>query len=335
MSFSLSRILAVMRKDVQSGRRESIITYLILSPLVMAFGFRLLLPILEGPGLTYAVAADVDVAVVAALDEAGKALVLPDRSAVMERVQRIDDVPGVIAGEGGLPTVVLEGNEAAWVQAVPGMVLDAAAGPDLDVQWESLGGEASRLRFILGALMAFTVLLLGGIAIGFLVLEEKESGTLRVFTTSPVSFAEYLTAKVLGVAAVSLPLGVAATWILLGPTPLVPLLVACLGALPAALLLGFLVATFAQDQVAAIALLKSLLFVFTSVPVAGFFLTGSWLWLLAPLSNHHAIQALYLAIQPGAAVPWGRLGLSLLTGLPLVAWVVAMMRARLGFGAAQ
>ncbi|MCO4772812.1 MAG: hypothetical protein KDA24_22460 [Deltaproteobacteria bacterium] len=329
---NLRRILTVVRKDLRAGQRDSIITYILFSPLLMAFGFRLLLPFLEDPGLTVAVAAQLEPDVIAALEASAEVEVLPDAAAVLERVQRIDDVAGVVSGEDGVPEVLLEGNEAAWVQAAPGIVLDAAAVQvPLDVQWESLESGPSMLRGILASLMAFAVLLMGGVIVGLLVLEEKESKTLRVYATAPLQFGEYLAAKAGLAIALSLPLGVVATLILLGSVPIVPVAIASIAALPAALLLGFLIAAFAEDQVAAVAMLKSLLFFFTSLPVAGFFVSGPWLWLLAPFTNHHAIQALYQAVQPGASIPWVAMGASLVTGLPLVWWVARALRRKLGF----
>jgi ABC-type Na+ efflux pump permease subunit len=245
-------------------------------------------------------------------------------------VLRIDDVPGVVAGDPH-PQVLLQGNEAEWVQTVPGLVLDAA-GAEIDVAFESLGAEASRLRRIAAALLAFCVLLMGGIAVGLLIIEERETAILRAYATSPLRFGKYVTAKFIGAAAMSLALGPICTAILLGADlPWVPLIVASLASLPAALLLGFIVATVAQDQVAAIAVLKSLLFFFTSLPLFGFFVTGPWALVLSPFSNHWAVQALYLALTPGHGIPWGPLALSLATGVPLVLLVVRVMRRKLGF----
>jgi len=330
----LRRILSVVRKDVVSGGRDSIVTYLVISPLVLAFGFRLLLPVLEEPHVTYAVAADAPAWVADALDSAGTVVTLPTEAAVRARVLQLDDVPGVLAGYPGveeLPRVLLQGNEAPWVQATPGIVLDAA-GADVDVEIESLDAGPPRLRRILASLLAFTVLLMGGVAIGLLVLEEKESKTLRAYVISPLRFSEYLMAKIAVATSVSLVLGLASTAILLGTSlSWGALLIASIAALPAALLLGFLIAAIAEDQVAAIAILKSLLFFFTSLPVAGFFATGLWAMPLNLLTNHHAVQALYAAVAPGAAVPWGSMALSLATGLPLVALTVRLMRRKLGF----
>lgn len=324
------RLLTVMAKDARTSRRDSITTYMILAPILMALVLRLVLPLIEGSPYSFAVSADLDPEIVRALEAHGEVIVFADRAAVIERVLRIDDVTGVVRATSGLPEVLVQGNEAPSTRQVAAIILDARAEGRALPPPRPVHGERP-VGMILAAVVAFSTLLLAGLAIGFTVLEEREHGVTALIAVSPLRFSEYLAAKLLASSAAGVALTCAATAIVLdGRVPWAPLLLACLAALPSALLLGLLVAAFAKSQLQAIAMLKALLFVFSSLPVVGFAVEGTrWAWTVAAFPNHWATQALYGALHHHElSLEHSALAVGL--ALPWLAIVVALMRARLG-----
>ncbi|HJL15379.1 MAG TPA: ABC transporter permease [Sandaracinaceae bacterium LLY-WYZ-13_1] len=325
------RVASVMAKDLRTARRDSITTYLLISPLLMALAMRLVLPLIEGSPYSFAVDAALAPDVVAALERQGQVIALPDRAAVVARVERIDDVTGVVAGA-ARPEVILEGNEAEAARRVPAVVLAAHAEGRALPPPRPVHGDRP-VGTILAALLAFSTILLAGLASGFSILEEKEHGLSAVYATSPLTFTEYAAAKLLASSALGLALAVPATALVLdGRVPFGPFAAALLAALPSGVLLGLIVGAFAKNQLQAIALLKALFFVFTSVPVIGFAVAGTgWAWAVAPFGNHWATQALFVALHEGRLTGTDAL-LALGLSVPLVAAALWQMRARLGLG---
>lgn len=329
------RIWTLVVKDVRTGLRDSVVTYMLLGPVLIALLFRGVLSLWAAPPVTLVVTEDLDASLREALTAVAEVEVAPDEAAALERVRRVDDVPAVLPGPAGRPRVVLQGNEAAWVQELPRHLTDleawrARGGTLPQLRTDNLGEPAPRTTNIAAALLAFCILLIGGLSTGFLILEEKETQTSRVIAVAPLRFVDYLASK-LGVAAlVGMVLAPLSLALLLGTSelPWGPLAVALVASLPISLSLGLFVGSWANDQLGAVTLLKGALFFYTSLPVAGFFDLGAANAVLWVFPNHWAVQALYGALTGG---DWaGPAALAFVTGSAVLGVVVVGMRRRLG-----
>ena len=322
------RISTMIAKDLRTGSRDQITLYLLLSPVLLGMMLTLLLPLIEDPrpvfvldeAFTHAFPAEHD-----ALAAVGEIEQLPERAAVEARVLERDDATGVVVGARGLPELLVEGDEPAAVQQLPGLLL-AGARP------ESLGleqGQAaeSGLREMATALVAYTISVMVGLMLGFSILEEKTSGALRAYAVSPLRFGEYLGGKlalgaamaaVMVVPAVALPMGLGQDWLaLMGCT---------LSSLPFALCLGLIVGAVAKDQVSSVGLMKGLLPVWTSLPILGFVLPEGWMWTQYPFANHWGVQAMFATLTGQAGV--GSLTLASLTaGIPVLMATALYLRS--------
>lgn len=333
----MNRVWTLIKKDLLSARRDSLVSYFVLSPFLLALLARLAIPLLEGVPLSFAVGPGVPDAVVASFERHGEVERFQERDALVERVSARDHIPGVVSVEGGRTELVLEGNEPAYVRMVPAMLIDLeahrAAGGALPVLVEeSLGEERPLMAAIGAALLGFAVLVVTGLVVGFAILEEKETNAARLLAVAPLSFTEYALAKVGLAVVLGVPLATAAMTIVVGPSgmPLVPVLLALLASLPIALSLGLIVGAFAKDQLGAIALLKGLFFFWLSVPSVAFAVEGTWRMAFAPFPNHHAVQALFGALTgqdygTAAALSFG-------LGSAVLVFVLVVLRRRLGLG---
>jgi hypothetical protein len=144
-------------------------------------------------------------------------------------------------------------------------------------------------------------------------------------------FGEYLLGKlglavalslVLVLATIALPMGLSLDW----PA----LVLITLSGTPFGLSLGLIVGVQAKDQLGAIAIMKALMPVWTSVPVLGFVLPDEWQWTQWPFANHWCVQGLYLALVDGGSIV-REASLALLTGLPVLVVIAWLLRRRLGF----
>lgn len=323
----LGRWLAIVRKDLVAGSRDQLTTYVVLGPIVLGLLMAALMPLLEGDGIRVAVTEGLEPRLLDALQHHGSVETLPDPQAVEQRVLQRDDVVGLVA-TGGQPTLLLHGNEPPALAEQAGAIVDRAAAGLPPVAPH----DGPPMRPIVAALLGFCVVVLMGLAAGFTILEETTTEISRALAVTPVRFAEHALAKIGTSVVLSLVLVPCALIIPLGGSlPWGAVLLAALASAPFALSLGLLVGAYAKDQLGAVAIMKGLLPVWTSLPIASFVLSEAWQPVLWPLSNHWGVQAFYDALTGGPSLG-AHLGLTLATGVPVLAATLWWLRRRLRLG---
>lgn len=323
------RFMTMVRKDVRTGSRDQITLYMLLSPLLLGLGLAAVMPLIEQAVPGFAVDGSLPAVQIEALAEVGEVERFESRAEVERRVLERDDVVGVVSSGSSSELgyeVLVEGDEAEPVRRLPHAILEHGFVPP------TVASGPSELRKISVALMAYAIVVIVGLMLGFAILEEKQTETNRVYAVSPLSFAEYLAGK--------LAIGLVLSLALVGPAVLLVigwnvdwlgLVWITLAALPFGLSLGLIIGVQTKDQLGAIALMKALMPIWTSIPILGFVLPDAWLWTQWPFPNHWCVQALYRALGNGG--PIGELALAgLLTGLPVLIGAAWLLRRRLGFG---
>jgi len=326
------RLLTMIRKDLRAGSRDQLVLYMLGSPFLLGLAIALLMPVLERATPGFAVDPTLAEPQIEALAKLGAIERLESRAEVEVRVLERDDVIGVVGAVGPAGSrsghgyeVLIEGDEPEPLRRL------AAAAIEQGYEFEASAPGPSPIRKISTALLAYTIVVIVGLMLGFAILEEKQTETHRVYAVSPLRFGEYLAAKlVLGtllslalvIPAIALPMGLHVDWL--------AILIMTLASLPFGLALGLIVGVQAKDQLGAIAVMKALLPVWTSLPVLGFVLPSAWLWTQWPFANHWCVQGLHRALgQGGSTTLEARLGLA--TGLPVLIVVAWLLRRRLGF----
>lgn len=167
----------------------------------------------------------------------------------------------------------------------------------------ALGFDLAPLLPLLLAGFALLAPTMVGMVVGFLLLDERDDRTLSALLVTPVAPAAYLGYRLL------LPtlVGLASTLLCLplaGLLPLSPatLLAVALLSAPSAALLALLLATFADNKVAGLALLK-LLNVLLMLPLLAYFVAAPWQWLAGIFPSYWAAKALWLAVEGRSALP--------------------------------
>ena len=351
----LAHITALIRKDLKTGTRDQIMAYMLLSPLLLGALAALLVPLIEHTPLMFAVSSDLAAEHVDALREHGRVERLPDRAAVIARVGLRDDVAGVAASsDPAKPEVIVQGDEILAIGDIAGSILDYAAHirdgqPVNAVTIESLGQTTPSVRLIAAALLAYSVVVMVGLLLGFTILEERMTGVDAVLAVSPLSSLGYAAATLLLGTVLSLALVAPPLLMVLGLDLLVhdsvsatlgaiaDLLLVTLACLPFALSLGLAVGAWAKDQLGAITIMKALLPVWLTLPIAGFVVPSAWQWVLWPLANHWGVQAYFEFVQGGAhaGATWRAAGLALVAGLPVLAATLYALRQKLGFASSS
>lgn len=297
------KLRALARFDMANSLRDSIALFMLLMPIVLSVGARLLLPGIESAEPSYAVLASGagGEALAGRLEAYGNVERLSDMAALEERVSRVDEVAGFYSLPDGGVGMVAEGNESAGYAAQLGSIAAAvAARPAPAVAIERVGGNPFPLREFATALILMLCAMMGGLALSFPMIEEKESGMSRAIAASPangyLSFAERALASLALYAVAAL----ASYAVMEGFGPATPrVLVALLfGALlPPALALGL--GGIAKNQMQAIALLKVLMFVFVGIPVISAIVDPAWRWPFWIFPNYWMLESLRSAISGG------------------------------------
>ncbi|MEM9491240.1 MAG: ABC transporter permease [Myxococcota bacterium] len=334
----MSRVWALWAKDIRIASRDQLTSYMVLAPLLLGGLMALLLPLLEDAPRVFAVSSDLPAAERDILDRYGQVEVFADHRAVIARVGQRDHVPGIVPSpEPGPPQVLVEGDEPEPIRQLAGGILDYHANRDAGYpvtrsELVSLGRASTPIRLIATALLAYSVIVLIGLALGLSILDEKTSGTHLMAGCTPLRFAEYAAGK--------LSIGIVASAVMLVPAIAIPLGdLPALGALwltalasaPFALAMGLLIGAIARSQLGAVAIMKVLLPLWTSMPVAGFVVPESWHWLLWPLGNHWGVQAFYQVIRGGQDAPYLLALWAMVAGIPILAAALWLLRQRLAF----
>ncbi|MFZ5753107.1 MAG: ABC transporter permease [Bacillota bacterium] len=162
------------------------------------------------------------------------------------------------------------------------------------------------------------------------IIEEKESRVLKAYAVTPLSIREYFLGKGFFAVGLSFALSFLSAFILLGNQATYgPLFWIVLMAIPVGLLAGFIIGTYADSQLGAVALLKGLFFFLMAVPLGSFFVDKEWQVLFYPFFNYWVVKALLAVFLKEGDVYFFYGVVTLLTTIPLLFFVLRQMRRRL------
>lgn len=331
----VKRVLGLLSRDWTHTRREKILVYMLIVPIVIAVLLRLFLPAAEQAGFTFAVDSSVPDEMVGRLREFGRVEAYGARDALKERVTRLDDVPGIYF-ENGQYTVLLEGNEGSYVAELSGALVDyIAQGEDLlSISYQTHAARTSQTHQVVATFVAYFCVLIGAIAIGFNLVSEQEAKTIKALAVSPINTIEYIIGKSILALAVSLPLAFACSFVLVGPAGVsyLRLLIAVLSILGLAVVYGFLIGLVAQNQLAAIAAMKSGNLVMVGIPLVAQFLSNKYKWLLYPFPNYWGFESLRRVFVDTGLSRASANALALITTFALLLVLAPRIRKRFQLG---
>lgn len=355
------RIAALVRRDLVSAVRDYILIYGLLAPFLLALILRAFLPSVGGMSVNLVVTPEVDQEIGGRLTAYGHVQVVADRQALEKRVLALDDAAGIVK-EGETYRVVLEGNEAEATAMLPGLILgDITATSDgpgvspapgnsqapaaVTITEADLGRVASPFKPLVAVFLAVISMLIGGMLIGFAIIEDKETGTLAALAVSPLSRAEYVAGRSAVGLALSLVLVFGSLWLFgAGPFNGWQVLVMSLGGAFLAVIYGLYTGSVSANQIAGIATVKTGSLVFLVPPLAASLLPAKWQLLLYWLPTYWTYRGYNLVLSAGGAggvgggaggagAPWGEVlrlaGISLAVNVLFLAASWRLLRRKL------
>lgn len=170
-------------------------------------------------------------------------------------------------------------------------------------------------------LLSYALLILSpsaaGMAIGFLLLDQRDDGTLTALQVTPLSLQRYLSYRMAAPMLLSLPLSLLAFPLAGLPIASLPwLLLALLLAAPVGPLVALLLANFASNKVQGFALMK-FASLFLMAPLFARLAPDGWRLAFGVLPTYWPAQLLWSA--PGSAAGWWALGAGMVYHFVLLA----------------
>jgi len=329
----MKAILNLLRQDLATALRDNIVLYMIVSPLLLALLVRLFLPSVEATGLTIALSGQVGDDLTAALEDYAVVEIFDTDEEVVARVEQNDAVPGVILEEGEV-VLLFEGNEPEAIIEAGKAVLTAVTAPERLFEYEarSIGESSSLFREILILSLIMLALLLGGVASGFNIIDEKDTRAVSALAVTPLGLHRYIIARTLGAVIVASLVTTGTALILSGTAINYLLLTIAIAA--STLIIAALTLTvggFANNQVSAIAVIKVLMPIYLALPIVSLFVPERWQLIFYPLPNYWQFQMLR-SIFFGPQITgsfWMALLLTLLLSWALLLIMLRMTRGRL------
>ena len=174
--------------------------------------------------------------------------------------------------------------------------------------------------------MSFVVELmpiLAGMVVGFLLLDQKDDGTLAALRVTPLTLGGYLAYRIAMPMLVSVPMTLAVFPIAgLVRVGVGPLLLMALGAAPLAPLFALVLATFAGNKVEGFALTKASGVVLFP-PVLAYFVPEPWQWAFGIIPTYWPVKASWVWWDRG----WASAAL-LATGVVYQAFLLRLLLRR-------
>lgn len=288
----IKRIKNIIQKDIVSARRDNIILYTLLAPIIISIIMTLVVPTVETATVSFAVESSLDNAAASQIGNYGEVETFANRKQIINRVEAYDDAIGVVETGNGLE-IILEGNEAGEVAEIAYSILNhiTREGPETDFSYSYLEQTPSLIKEYTAIMVILMIIMVSGVMAGFNIIDEKESGAIRALAVTPLRLYQYMISRAVIVLLLSLILSLICTAILLGTSfSYIKLIIGTIFSSSLGVLLGTAIGAAADNQIKGIALFKAIAFPFTLIPVASIFIPEKFHPLLYPFPNYWAYR---------------------------------------------
>lgn len=318
----MKAFVASVRREFALIFRNGITIFMVAAPAILALVFILIFGAVNNSTLQLAIDSSVSAA------EEEKLLLVADvqrfdkTSDLESRVRETDAVVGVTMKD-GTARIVVEGNEdKAFVEgtrAIVGLAL-GASGEMPAYKSETLEAKGTTAYTVTMIAMLLMSLFIGGATVGLSIVDERESGVIRAVTVSPMRLAGYVVTKLFPAMVLGI-VGMSAAALIIGKASLLPqYLLLALASTFVSGMMTFAVGAFANNQVAAIGVLKLLVPIGMILPISAMFVpqAGQIAYYILPMYwQYRALSA----ILSGASA----LRCTLLTLLVSMPWFAATL----------
>lgn len=292
----MNKIFAIVRRDVKNGMRDWLIVYLSIAPFLIALILRLFIPATQNGFFSVAVLENDPVKPL--MTAYAKVETFENETAMIERINRNDDIMGLITKPNNQYEVIKQGNEAmdysAFLEPLlyNGLVSDAQY--DHYIKLSNVNFTMSPLKLQGGILIMLFSTVFGGMFIVLNMVDEKMSNTLKALNVTPTARFQVIIGK--GFIGFLLPIigALGAAWILgFSGIAYGAFLITIIATALISLIIGFVIGILNDEPIAAVASMK-IVFVPVLLSVFGaMFLSEKWHPLLYWSPYYWSYKSLY------------------------------------------
>lgn len=293
----VKRVLNYINKEKTNACRSNIVIYAVIFPILLALGMRIFLPNMQSMELTVAMDKNVDSKVIEEMKNYAKVELFDDIDALYHRVEKPDDVAGIIE-ENGIYRIVLEGNETGEAESIAKAIMNSILKEDMTTEfiYKNLDKTSSDIKVNMTSLLLLSALLISGLIIGLGIVDEKESKAIKGLAVTPLKLKELVLSHTLISVVLSLILGLLSLIIFEGIyIDYARVLIAIIVSSGIGVLLGYLIGIFADNLISAIAIIKSLMVFFVGIPIGSLFVPSKFQFVFIAFPNYWAFN-LYRSI---------------------------------------
>lgn len=309
--------------------RDGISLYMVVAPAFLAVVFILIFGSVREASVSFAVDNSVPDAVIARLEQVADIEVKDDHDALLLRVRASDNIAGIYMKDGE-PTVLVEGNEGEeFEEGIRYLVGAALRGDPIEYEPEKVEAKPDATYALSMAGVFLLAMFIGGATPGLGGVNERESGVIRAIAVSPMTLFGYVGSKIIPAILLGL-VGVTSASIIIGRADAIPwfmLLVLC-GVFVSGITI-FLLISFADNQVAAIGVLKLLMPLLLAIGMVSYFVPGRWIYPFYVLPMYWQFEAVRAIILDRSSLRESLMVLA--TGLPwfMIVMLLFMKRVRM------
>ena len=276
----LKKILTIFKRDIKVNLRESITMYIMLAPLLLAVAINLISPSINDTTVNLALVEGENAAQAQYFGDFAHVELFADEAAIEERVQRRDNVVGVLKSPSGY-YMLTQGNEpesvVGYSKLLNALYESDVSLADSESQIYDFGRTIPPLKKMLVNILLLMIPMLAGMIIALNIVEEKADNTVSAVNVTPTSRRTFILGKSLMGMAVALVMSLASLAItgFIGSNIAQILLVVIASAI-IAMLIGFVQGVNSTDIMEAASSVK-LMFLPLAGSIVGYeLLTGNW-----------------------------------------------------------
>lgn len=313
-------VLMTIVREFKLIFRNGVTIYLAVSPALLALIFIFVFGSVQESSVSFVAVRSLPQELTAKLETVADIEYADDLESLKKRVCGADSIAGVYMKDGKI-ILVVEGNEAqGFAESRQSLVSAALSTESIEYTSEAVEGQNSVAYDISMASIFLLALFIGGSTLGLSGVNERESGVIKAVSISPMTLWEYAVSKIIPALLLGV-VGVAACSLLMGRTDALAqfVLLALSGVFVSGVII-FLITAFADNQIAAIGVLKIVMPLFLAVGISAAFIPGKWLvfyYALPMYWQYAAIDAIWTR-----KAPMFPLLMVLVTSIP---WFIAVM----------
>lgn len=279
--------LNILKRDLIRSGRDSILLYIILSPILLAIIALIILPNFTDP--SYDLLVDTKLEKEIDLTRINtKSISWMSEKEIVEKIETDERYIGVLSEGSGYVIVTTKSAVNSAASYINEKLIPLLNGDEV---------ISNRVNTVIEGytivLLIMTTLLLGGMAAGLLIVDERSTKTIQTTAITPVTIGTYMLSKALMSFIIPLIMGVIISLIVIGFRWSLSLyLVASISGFPLGIIFALVTGYFADNQISALGVVKLLMPLFLTIPIVSLVVPETFIWIFYIFPNYWVIELL-------------------------------------------